>query len=370
MNVDFYHHTLGAEEKQAVSDTLDNLFIALGPKVEEFEEKFADYLGIPNVVATSSCSMSLLLALEALGIGEGDEVITTPMTFVATSNAVLQSGADLKFADIDPDSGLIDPQEIEKQITSKTEAIIPVHLYGQMADMRAVREIADAHDLCVIEDSAQAIEATRDGVSVGELGDMATFSFYATKPMTCGNGGAIAVHNDELAEKLSELRLHGVTKSAADRHGDEYEHWDMDKLGYKAPMTDIDASILMPQLNRLEKQRKQRKDLVNLYREKLGDHPDIDLVKRKGEPSYHLFTVRVDNRDQILSELDEYNIDCAVNYRAVHTLEYYREELGYRPDDFPKARMFGRRTISLPLYPDLEREKVEYVCDSLKEILQ
>ena len=246
--VEFYRHALGADELESFGETLGSIFLTLGPRVGEFETRFARMLGVPEVVGVSSGSMALVLALRALDVGPGDEVITTPMTFVATSNAILQLGARVVFADVDPATGLIDPDEVERAVGPRTRAIIPVHLYGQLADMPRLRQIADRNQLALIEDAAHAVEAERDGIRPGTLGDAATFSFYATKTLTCGDGGAIAVRDPRLAERLRLLRNHGITKDAASRYGQSYRHWDMVELGYKAPLTDIQAGLLLPQL--------------------------------------------------------------------------------------------------------------------------
>src|SRR5947208_6101312 len=202
MNVEFYRHALGSEEFAAVEATLRTIFLTTGDRNREFERRFAEYLGVRDVATTSSCTAGLHLALLALGIGPGDEVITTPLSFIATANAVLMTGATVVFVDVDPTTGLIDADGVEAAITPRTRAIIPVHLYGQMADMRRLRRMADAHGLSIIEDAAHAIEARRDGLAPGQLGDAACFSFYATKNITCGEGGAFATNRESLGEAI------------------------------------------------------------------------------------------------------------------------------------------------------------------------
>jgi dTDP-4-amino-4,6-dideoxygalactose transaminase len=370
--VEFFRHSLGAPELDSVRETLGSLFLTLGPRVAAFERRFAEYLGAPHVVATASCSSALLLALAALDIGPGDEVITTPMTFVASSNAILHAGATCVFADVDPVTGLLDPVAVARRITERTKAIIVVHLYGQLADMRAFRALADAHGLYLVEDAAHAIEAERDGLRTGQLGDAACFSFYATKTMTSGDGGAVAVHDGTLARRLQRLRNHGVSRDAASRHGSPYEHWDMVELGYKAAMTDIEASLLLPQLERLESQHARRAALVSAYEEALRSLPDIEVAPRAGASAHHLFTVRAPAplRDSILVELGRRGIGCAVNYRAVHTLSYYRRRFGFSRDDFPHAAALGERTISLPLWHEMPLEAVATVVAALGESLE
>jgi UDP-4-amino-4-deoxy-L-arabinose-oxoglutarate aminotransferase len=315
--------------------------------------------------------MGLVLALEALGIGPGDEVVTTPMTFVATPNAALFHGATPVFADVDPRTGLIDPGAVEAALTKRTRAVIAVHLYGQLADMKALRAICDRHGVALVEDAAHAIEAEKDGVRVGDLGDVTVFSFYATKTMTSGDGGAIVPRDPALAERLRRLRNHGVSKDASLRHGGRYVHWDMVEFGYKAAMTDVEAALLLPQIDGLRRRRDRREAIVLRYERALRGRADVDLISWSGHSSHHLFTVLVPARlrDRVLDGLGERGVGAAVNYRAVHTLSYYREKFGYARDAFPVAADIGERTISLPLYPQLTDRQVDRVVSALDETL-
>ena len=369
--VEFYRHALGAEEAESIALTLRSVFLTLGPRTAEFERRFAEYLEVEHVIGTNSCSAGLLIALAAFGIGPGDEVITTPMTFVATATAILHLGATPIFADIEPETGLIDPLEIERRLSPRTRAILPVHLYGQMADMRAIREIARRHDLFVIEDAAHAVESERDGVRPGQLGDAAVFSFYATKNLTSGDGGAVAVHSSEIAERLRRLRNHGITKDAATRYGQHYRHWDMLELGYKAAMNDLDAALLLPQIDKVEARREQRGRLVERYRENLAGQPQIEQIRPVGKSAHHLYTVQVpaELRDALLSGLGQRGIGCAVNYRSLHTLSYFAERLRAERDDYPRAALFGERTLTLPLWPDLPLERVDRASQALLDAI-
>jgi dTDP-4-amino-4,6-dideoxygalactose transaminase len=370
--VEFFRHCLGPDEIASVTETLGSIFITLGPRVGEFERRFAAHLGVEHVVGLSSCSMSLVLALRALGVEPGDEVITTPMTFVATPNAALQVGARPVFVDIDPRTGLIDPERVAAAIGPRTRAIVSVGLYGQLADLRALRDLADRHGLYLVDDAAHSIEAVADGTRTGELPDATAFSFYATKNLTCGDGGALAVHDEALAARIRGLRNHGITKDAASRYGQAYTHWDMLELGYKAALTDVQAALLLPQLPHLETRRARRQALCERYEAGLANREHVTLVERRGTSAHHLFTVQVPAalRDAVLSGLGRRHIGCAVNYRAVHTLRYYRERFGYRPEDFPHARDFGERTITLPLFPDLPLEDVDVVVEALEESIR
>jgi len=369
--IEFFKHDLGDAEIASVTETLRSLFLTLGPRVGDFERAFASYLGAPHVVGVSSCTMGLVLALEALGIAAGDEVITTPMTFISTPNAPLFLDAKPVFADVEPSTGLLDPAAVEAAITPRTRAVIAVHLYGQLADMTRLRAICDKHGLLLIEDAAHTTEAERDGVRVGALGDATVFSFYATKTMTSGDGGAIAVRDGEVAARLRRLRNHGVSKDAVSRHGGRYVHWDMVEFGYKAAMTDVEAALLLPQIVRLRDRRDQRHALVLRYQEILRGRPGLDLMRWSGLSSHHLFPVLVPRgqRDAVLDSLGERGIGAAVNYRAVHTLHYYRERYGYAPEAFPVAADIGERTLSLPLWPGMSGAQVERAAEGLVESL-
>jgi dTDP-4-amino-4,6-dideoxygalactose transaminase len=384
--VEFYRHQLGDGEAASWRKVLDTLFLTLGPQVAAFERELAEFLvrgrpgaAAPQVVGASCCSMGLLMALKALDVGPGDEVITTPMTFVSTTNAILQLGAKPKLVDVEPETGLIDPAAVRAAIGDSTVGILPVHLYGQLADMKALRTIADAHGLFIVEDSAHGIEMERDGVRPGDLGDAAVFSFYATKNMTSGDGGAIATREARMAERLRRLRNHGVSKAASDRHGGLYVHWDMTELGYKANLTDLDAALLRPQLSAVEEKRGRRQRIAERYEAELrarvadvaSPAPTVHgvpwLVARRGQSSHHLFTLHAPpgQRDALLSRLGEAGIGTAVNYRAIHRLSYLAERLGIPRGALPVAEEIGDRTLSLPMYPTLTEEDQDRVVDAV-----
>jgi dTDP-4-amino-4,6-dideoxygalactose transaminase len=386
--VEFYRHQLGDGEAQSWRRVLDTLFLTLGPQVAAFEEELGRYLvrgreeaTPPFVVGTSSCSMGLLLALRALDVGPGDEVITTPMTFAATASAILHLGARPKLVDVEATTGLIDPAAVRAAIGERTVGIVPVHLYGQLADMRALRAIADTHGLFLVEDSAHGVEIERDAIRPGELGDAAVFSFYATKNLTSGDGGAIATRNPHLAERLRRLRNHGVSKAAADRHEGSYQHWDLVELGYKANLTDLDAALLRPQLAGLEDKRAQRERVARRYesalRERVQDlrvapptvHGVPWLIERRGTSSRHLFTLHAwpGERDAMLSRLGASGIGTAVNYRAIHGLKYLAETLQIPRGALPVAEEIGDRTLSLPMYPTLSEADQQRVVDAVAQ---
>lgn len=366
--VEFHRHSLGPEEKAAAAAVLDGLFLTTGREVYAFEEEFARYLGVPDVVAVSSCTAGLHLSLVAMGIGPGDEVITTAMTFIATATAIVHAGATPVLVDVEPETGNIDPELVERAITPRTKAIIAVHLYGSMADMGRLREIADRHGLRLIEDAAHCVEGRRDGVGPGDLGDVASFSFYATKTLTCGEGGAIAVHDPRLAERLRTIRLHGMSKNAADRYQGAYEHWDMITLGWKANLTNIQAALLRPQLPKLEHRRARREQIARRYEDLADRLPGVGRpqVPAGSTSARHLATIWAPpgTRDHVLASLSQAGIGTAVNYRAIHQLTWMRDHL-VPPAPLPVAEEIGSRTLTLPLYDGLTDDEVELVCEAV-----
>lgn len=374
VKVDFFRHDLGERELRSVAQVLAGPILTTGDTVAEFERRFADYLGRRHALGVTSCTGALHLSLLALGIGAGHEVITTPMTFIASATAILEAGAKPVFVDVEPQTANLDASRIEAAITERTRAIVPVHLYGQMCDMRAIREIADRHGLYVIEDAAHCIEGERDGIRPGQLGDASCFSFYATKNLTCGEGGAVVTDNDSLAEKLRLLRLHGMTKTAADRFREGYHHWDMVLLGWKYNMDNIQAALLIPQMDRLEENWRKREALAGLYYEKLSGLPNLSWPRSLPGVRHarHIFTIWIGGgrRDSIVRGLQEAGIGVVVNYRAIHLLTYFRDSYGFQPGDFPVAESIGNATLSLPFYPGIPEEHVNIVAEALKYLLK
>ena len=372
--VEFYRHSLTDEDIAEVADALRGVFLTTGPRTAAFETALANYLGIGEAVGLSSCTDALFLCLKALGAGaaHGDEVITVPMTFIATPNTILQAGAVPVFVDVERDTGNIDVDAVERAITPRTRGVMPVHLYGTMVDMTRLADLCRRRGLFLIEDAAHTLEATRDGVRPGELGDAVCFSFYATKNLTCGEGGAVATNNPEIARIVRMLRQHGMSKSAAERYTGRYQHWDMVDLGYKANMSDIQAALLIKQLPRLAAQLDRREVIARRYEEAFADMPGIQFprVPRTARSARHLFTIWVppEHRDETVWQLQEDGIGVAVNYRAVHLLTYYRERYGFSRGAFPIAERIGDSTITLPLYPKMLDEDVEAVVAAVRRV--
>jgi dTDP-4-amino-4,6-dideoxygalactose transaminase len=371
--IPFYRHDLGQPELDALAKVLAEPILTTGATVAEFEKRFAELLRRRHAIAVTSCTGALHMSLLALGIGPGDEVITTPMTFVATATAIMEAGATPVFVDVEPDTGNLDANLVGAAITPRTKAILPVHLYGLMCDMRRLREIADAHGLAIIEDAAHCIEGERDGVGPGELGDTACFSFFATKNMTCGEGGALVTDDEALYEKLKLIRLHGMTKTSFDRHLEGYVHWDVPVLGWKYNLSNIDAALLLPQFDRIARNLERRHTLADRYTDSLGNLPGIRVPQSRPNTIHarHLFTIWVDgiNRDDVLAALRAADVECVVNYRAIHLLALLRERFGFKPGDFPVAESIGEKTISLPFYPTMPDSHIDEVGSRLARIL-
>jgi UDP-4-amino-4-deoxy-L-arabinose-oxoglutarate aminotransferase len=372
--IPFFMHDLGAAELDAVAEVLRGPLLTTGETVAHFERRFADYLGVPHALGLTSCTGALHISLVALGIGPGDEVITTPMTFIATANAIIEAGATPVLVDVERDTGLLDPNRVEDAITSRTRAVLPVHLYGQMCDMRALRDLADRRGLFLVEDAAHCIEGMRDGVRPGQLGDTACFSFYATKNLTCGEGGAVVCRDVRLLEKLKLLRLHGMTKTAADRAREGYQHWDMVELGWKYNMDNIQAALLLPQLDRLDANWQKRRHLAAHYCRLLVAAPGVSTPATKTgvKHAHHLFPVWSDRlpRDEMIVGLQRAGVGVVVNYQAIHLLTYFREKFGFRRGQFPNAERIGDRTLSLPFYPNMPLEHADRVVTAMEQAVR
>jgi dTDP-4-amino-4,6-dideoxygalactose transaminase len=367
------------EEIAEVVATLESGWLGTGPRTAEFERMFAEYTGARHAIAVNSCTAGLHLSLVALGVGPGDEVITTPMTFAATANVILHVGARPVFADVLPDTMVIDPEQIEKAVTPRTRAILPVHIAGRPCDMDAIRKIAERHRLHVIEDAAHCIEGRYKGRQIGSISPLTCFSFYVTKNLTTGEGGMITTDNDEWARILRMYRLHGMSRDAWKRFsGEGYKHYQVVYPGFKYNMMDLQAALGIHQLRRVERNWECRNAIWQRYTEYLRDLP-VGLPA-PDEPNTrharHLYTILVDkarcglSRDEMLDALRAENIGAGVHYTALHLHPYYREELGYKEGDYPHSEWIGERTLSLPLSALLSDEDVEDVVTAVCRILQ
>ncbi len=357
---------LGEEEYQAVKRVMESGILAHGPEVEAFEREFAEYIDVEYAVAVANGTAALDLALKAIGIREGDEVITTPFTFIATANSILFQGAKPVFVDIDPRTYNLDPDNVLEKITSRTKAIIAVHLYGQPADMKPLMEIAEDHNLYLIEDSAQAHGAEYNGRRVGGIGHIGTFSFYPTKNMTTGEGGMVTTNDKRIAERVKLLRNHG--------QAEKYLHVE---LGWNLRMTSIAAAIGRIQLRKLEKfneaRRRNAEYLTNNIKGIKGLKPPY--VDPRVKHVYHQYVIWVGeeyplNRDELKEYLSSRGIRTAIHYpRPVFQQPLY-VKLGYRQDICPNSIEASRHVLSIPVHPALTKDDLEYIVKTLKEPLE
>jgi dTDP-4-amino-4,6-dideoxygalactose transaminase len=365
------------DEIREVEATLRSGWIGTGPRVSKFEQMFQDYIGSKYSVALHSCTASLHLSMLAADIGPGDEVITTPMTFCATANSIIHTGAKPVFVDVEKDSMNIDPQQIEKAITEKTKAIVPVHFAGRACNMQAILKLTEKHKLKLISDCAHAIETEYHGQKVGLLGDLCAFSFYVTKNLVTAEGGMITTDNKEYADKIKMYALHGMDKDAWKRYSDEgYKHYQVIFPGFKYNMTDIQAALGIHQLLKLEQRYKRREQIWNTYNEAFKDLPlHTPTPPEEGtRHAIHLYTILLDldnlntDRDEVLNGLIRENIGTGVHYTALHLHPYYQNTYNYKLGDFPNAEYISDRTISLPLSAKLTDKDVEDVIRAVTKI--
>ncbi len=364
--------TIEQDDIQAVVDVLKSDFLTTGPKIAEFEQTVADYVGAKYAVAISNGTSALHAACFAAGIRPGDEVITTPLTFAASANCVLYCGGTPVFADVDPKTYNIDPEDIRRKITDRTKAIIAVHLAGQPCDMDAIHSIAREHGLIVIEDGAHALGSVYKGKKVGCLSDMTTFSFHPVKPITTGEGGMIVTDNEDFYKKMVLFRSHGITRddSIMTRNDGPWFYQQFD-LGYNYRITDIQCALGCSQMKKLDRFLAQRKKIVARYNEAFADCDNIITPYQLSdtESGWHLYIIQVKNCDrrQVFENMREKGIGVNVHYIPVYMHPYYQEH-GYETVHCANAEEIYSHIISLPLYPGLTFEQQDYVIDALKSL--
>lgn len=366
--------TIDQDDIQAVVDVLQSDFLTTGPKIAEFEQTVADYVGAKYAVAISNGTSALHAACFAAGIGPGDEVITTPLTFAASANCVLYCGGTPAFADVDPKTYNIDPEDIQRKITDRTKAIIAVHLAGQPCDMDAIHSIAREHGLIVIEDGAHALGSVYKGKKVGSMSDMTTFSFHPVKPITTGEGGMIVTDNEDFYKKMILFRSHGITRddSMMTRNDGPWFYQQFD-LGYNYRITDIQCALGCSQMKKLDRFLALRKEIVAHYNEAFADCDNIITPYQLSdtESGWHLYIVQVKNCDrrQVFEKMREKGIGVNVHYIPVYMHPYYQEH-GYENVHCANAEEIYSHIISLPLYPGLTSEQQDYVIDTLKSLCE
>ena len=377
--IPFHKPAIGEDEIRSVIETLQSGWLTSGSKVKRFEEDFSRYVGCKHAVAVNSGTAALHLALDAVGIKEGDEVIVPTMTFTATAEVVLYFKAKPVLVDCQPDTFNLDPTQLEAAITSKTKAIIPVHMAGQPCDMDEILSIARKHDLKVIEDAAHALPASYRDKTIGAVGDITCFSFYATKTITTGEGGMATTDNSEWAERMRMMSLHGISHDAWKRYTKEGSwYYEVVSPGFKYNLTDIAAAIGIEQLKKCNEFWQARQSIAMIYEKAFAGLKGIQvpLYRKDVQHAWHLFVIQVElerlriNRNQFIDALREKEIGTSVHFIPLHLHPYYRDKFGYKREDFPNASAAFERIISLPIYPKMTEAEVERVIEAVKSITQ
>jgi len=374
MHIPFHKAYITDEEINLVVDALRSGWITMGPKVMEFEKKFADFINKGSskqikALLVNSCTAALHLALKAIGLKLGDEVILPTNTFIATAEVVTYFNAKPVLCDIDYDTMLMDVNKLEALITDKTKAIIPVHFAGQPCDMDEILDIARRYNLKVIEDAAHSFPAFYKDKAVGTIGDITCFSFYATKTLAMGEGGAITTDNEEYLKSIKINRLHGINRDAWDRYtmkGSWY--YEVVDNGLKYNSTDINAALGLAQLNKAEWMMKEREKIAKMYIDafKGDERIGLPVVKDDRVSAWHLFVIKVKNRNHLIEKLKEVGVGTSVHFIPVHKHPYYRNNFGYNDSDYPVANRVFELSLSLPIWPGMKDEEVEYVVDMVK----
>src|SRR5215470_375091 len=374
----FHRPSLGGEEEAEVLDTLRSGWLTTGPKTQRFEEAFARHLGIPYAVGVTSCTAAMHLGLACLGVGPGDEVITSPITFPATANVIVHVGATPVFVDVEPGTLNLDVARIADRITPRTKAIIPVHFAGHPCRMDTLMPLARRHGLGVVEDCAHSVESVIDGRRAGTWGDVGAFSFYATKNMTTAEGGMLVTADADLADRIRVLRLHGISRDAWKRYGLEgYKHWETLTAGFKYNMYDLQAALGLAQLPKLEKFWARRQSIVETYDRAFASISEVQTLTTDPtiHHAYHLYVILLRTealtrtRDEILDAIQAEGIGLGVHFRALHLQQFYRDQYGFRPGHCPVAEDASDRLLSLPLYPAMTDEDVADTIAAVKKVI-
>ncbi len=379
--IPFAKPNLGEEEIAEVVDTLRSGWLTTGPKTKRFEEDFARYTGVAHALGTSSCTGALHLALASLGITDGDEVLTSTMTFAATANVIVHCGARPVFADVAPHSMSVDVADLERRITDKTKAIVAVHYAGRPCEIVALRAIADRRGLKLVEDAAHAVGARIGDRGAGAWGDAAGFSFYANKNLTTGEGGMLTTPHADVVARARVLRLQGMTRDVFRRgEASALPSWryEIVAAGFKYPMSDIQAAIGIHQLNRMEASQLARRRIAARYSAELAGVPGLTIAQPEAEGTvhaWHLYVVRIApgarlTRDELFTALAARQIECSVHFVPLHLQPYYQQAWGYAAGDFPRAEAAFEEILSLPLYPTMTDGEQTRVIESIVELLR
>lgn len=377
--VPFHRPSIDEQDIAAVVACLRSGWLTTGPRVAEFEAEFARYIGVPHAIAVNSCTAAMHLTLAALGIGPGDEVITTPYTFVATCEAIEYVGARPVFVDVDPVTGNIDLMRIEAAVTPRTRALMPVHLAGYPCDMASLEEFARRHRLFLIDDAAHALESELPEGKIGRFGDATCFSFYATKNITTGEGGMVTCKDADLANAIRRLSLHGLSRDAWKRYSDTGSwYYEVIDRGYKYNLPDMAAALGLSQLRKAEEMWRRRRAIVLQYQQAFSELPQVRIPPSpaEGKHAWHLYLLRLCpdrlriDRNQFIERLRQRGVHCSVHFIPLHLMPYYQKTYGLRKGDFPNAETLYQRVVSLPLFPSMTDEEVQFVIDNVKEVCE
>lgn len=377
LQIPFHRADLGEEEVQAVADVIRSGWLTMGAKTFEFEKQFAHYVGASHAIAVSSCTAALHLALEAVGVKHGDEVLVPTTTFTATAEVVTYFGARPVFVDVDPNMMNLDPVDAERRITPRTKAIIPVHLAGTPCDMREIAEIARRHGIRVIEDAAHALPSSYHTQKVGSISDLTAFSFYATKTLTTGEGGMITTEDAECAKRLQVMRLHGIARDAWKRYSAEGSwFYEVLEAGYKYNLTDLQAALGLAQLAKCDAMFAGRQRVAERYTEAFEGIAALQVpsVPDDRTTSWHLYILRLNpdglriDRNQFIRELADRGVSTSVHFIPLHLQPVYQRDFGYKAGDYPVAEREFQRSLSLPIYSSMREEEIEYVISCVLEV--
>jgi len=377
--------SIDQDEIDEVIDTLKSNWITTGPKAKKFEKDFSEIVGVEHALSVNSCTAALHLALDAIGVGAGDKVITTPFTFTASAEVIRYLGADPLFVDIDAGTFNIDTEKLEGVLESEKDraaikAILPVHFGGQACDMDQIQKLANKYNLKIIEDAAHALPTTYNGKMIGTLGDIACFSFYATKTITTGEGGMLVTNNSDYASRVKTMRLHGISRDVFNRYTSSDADWYYEVIepGFKYNMPDIAAAIGIHQLKKVYQFYKMRKEIAEIYNSEFSRIEELEIPYVKNEQdthSWHLYVLKLRleklaiSRDEFLVKLKEEGIGTSVHFIPLHIQPYYKEKYGYKPDDYAVSYSVFKQIFSLPIYPRMTKHDVNRVVDAVKKIV-
>jgi dTDP-4-amino-4,6-dideoxygalactose transaminase len=379
ITVPFHRATMGEKEVNAVAEVIRSGWLTMGAKTFQFEREFASYVGARYAVAVSSCTAGLHLSLEAAGIGPGDEVLLPTTTFTATAEVVTYLRARPVLVDIDPVTLNLDVVNAERKITARTRAIIPVHFGGQPCDLVQIRALADKYRLKIVEDAAHALPSTYRGTKIGAVSELTTFSFYATKTLSTGEGGMVTTENEDHARRIQVMRLHGISRDAWKRYSAEGTwYYDVIEAGYKYNLTDMQAALGIVQLEKCDAMHKARKDIAARYDSQFGSIEALQIpeVLPDRSTSWHLYVLRLRlealriDRDTFIRELAARGVSTSVHFIPLHLQPFYQRHFQYKKGDLPVAEEQYLRSVSLPIYPGMTSGEISHVIESVSDVIR